>query len=108
MVPRSAADGGSIDSFIHVGSFIGQGASGLRQRDCAFVEFVPHTTSDCAIAADRRNGGEWKRFDQLDVADQPHDQPIEPDRHRQLVELFDRAKAIRFSSITVAARHSTA
>ena len=92
MVLRSAADGGSIDRFIHVGSFIGQGASGLRQRDCAFVEFGPHTTSDCTIAADRRNGGERKRFDQLDVADQPHDQPIEPHRHRQLVELFNRAR----------------
>ena len=91
MVPRSAADGGSIDSFIHVGSFIGQGASGLRLRVCAFVKFGSDTTSDCEMAADRRNGGERKRFDQFDVVDQPHDQPIEPHRHRQLVELFDRA-----------------
>ena len=92
MVPRSVADGGSIDSFIHVGSFIGQGASGLCQRHRAFVEFWLHSTGDCAIAADRRNGVERECFDQFDVADQPHDQPIEPDRHRQLVELFDRAR----------------
>ena len=92
MVPRSVADGGSIESFIHVGSFIGQGASGLCQRHRAFVEFGLHSTGDCAIAAIRRNGGERQRFDRRDVADQSHDQPIEPHRDRQLVELFDRAR----------------
>ena len=53
MVPRSVADGGSIDSFIHVGSFIGQGASGLCQRDRAVVGLGLRATSDCAIAAER-------------------------------------------------------
>ena len=91
MVPRSAADGGSIDSFIHVGSFIGQGASGLRQRDRAFVEFGLHATGDCTIPADRRNGGERECCDQFDFTDQSHDQPIEPHPDRQLVKLFDRA-----------------
>ena len=92
MVPRSVADGGSIDSLIHVGSIIGQGASGLCQRDRAFVEFGLCATGDCAIPAYRRNGGERECFDRLDVADQPHDQPIEPHRDRQLVELFNRAR----------------
>ena len=93
MVPRSVADGGSIDSFIHVGSFIGQGASGLCQRDRARARVGPglRAAVDGAIAADRRNGGERKCFDQLDFAEQSHDQPIEPHRDRQLVELFNRA-----------------
>ena len=82
MVPRSAADGGSIDRFIHVGSFIGQGASGLGQRDRAFVELGLHTTGDCAIPAHRRNGGERECCDQFDFTDQSHDQPIEPHRDR--------------------------
>ena len=96
MVPRSVA-GGSIDSLIHVGFLIGHHIvhkrfSGLGQRDRAFVGPGLRSAVDGTIAADRRNGGERKRFDQRDVADQPHDQPIELHRHRQLVELFNRAR----------------
>ena len=95
-MPRPVADGGSIDRHIRVRFLIGRhiirhGFSGLRQPDRAFVRPRLCAVVICAIAPGRWNGGERKRFDQRDVADQPHDQPIEPHRDRQLVELFDRA-----------------
>jgi hypothetical protein len=85
------------DRLVCVGFLVGhqivsQGFSSLRQLDRALVGLGLCTTVDGTVAADRRIGGERKRFDPLDVADQPHDQPIEPHRHRQLVELFDRAR----------------
>jgi hypothetical protein len=92
-VPRSVADGGPIDSLIHVEPFISQRVASFRQLDCAVVWFGLRAAVNGAIAPGRWNGGERKRFDQLDVAYQPHDQPIEPHRDRQLVELLDRAGA---------------
>ena len=97
MVPRPVADGGSIDCHIQVRFLIGHyiihhGFSGLRQPDRAFVRRRLCAAVICAVPANRRNGGERKRFDQRDVADQSHNQPIEPHRDRQLVELFNRAR----------------
>jgi hypothetical protein len=94
-VPRSVA-GGSIDSLIHVGFLIGhhivqKRVSSFRQLDRAVVGPGLRSAGDGPIPADRRNGGERKRCDQFNVSDQSHDQPIEPHRDRQLVELFNRA-----------------
>ena len=95
-MPRPVADGGSIDRHIQVRFLIGhhiihQRFSGLRQPDRAFVRPRLCAVVICAVPAGRRNGGQRKRFDQFDFAEQPHDQPIEPHRDRQLVELFNRA-----------------
>lgn len=94
---RLSVHGGSIDRLIYVGSpikrqIVQQGVSSLFQRDRAFVGPRWRAAVDGAIAADRRNGGERKRFDRFDFTDQSHDQPIEPHRDRQLVELFNRAR----------------
>ena len=47
----------------------------LRQHDRALLRLSLGADVAGAIAADRRNGGERKRFDRLDVADQPSRSP---------------------------------
>ena len=74
---RLSAHGGSIDRLIHVGSPIErrnvqQGVSSFRQPDRAFVGPGLRAADEGAIAADRRNGGQRKRCDPLDVAGQSH------------------------------------
>ena len=94
---RLSVHGGTIDRLIHVGSpikrqIVQQGVSNFRQPDRAPVRLRLRAAVICTIPADRRNGGERQCFDRFDFADQSHDQPIEPHRDRQLVELFNRAR----------------